>query len=182
MRRLTSRFKPAHYSKLLERTNLDGWLLWQPPEFVPPHPNPVSWWCITVKNEGITEVVETLVATDQDAPPAILKGHSLEADIVATLDQIAEGYCELRITSPAILRISLLGVLGVCLERSRPGPEHGFDRGDVALPDIHVERLEKPLGNFLRPAFDMLWRAAGWSDGSQSFNRGEWAGYGNGRT
>jgi hypothetical protein len=181
MRRLQFRFKPAHYDKFLERTNIEGWLLWQPPQPSPPLPSPVSSWCSLVTNEGITEIIETLVFAGQYDPPPAIKGYPLERDIVATLDQLADGYAELGITSPAILRVTLLGVQGVRLERSRPGHALGFDRPFIMLPELHLERIAKPVGNFLRPLFDTLWRAAGWSDGSQSFQRGEWAGYGEGR-
>ncbi len=135
-----------------------------------------------VTNEGITEIVETLVAVPQDAPVPPLKGYSLESEIVATLDQVADGYTELGIASPAIIRATLTGVLGMRLERSRPSDASGFDRPFIVLPEISLECIAKPVGHMLRPMFDALWRAAGWSDGSQSFSRGEWAGYGEGRS
>jgi hypothetical protein len=181
MRRLCSRFKPAHYERFIERINIEGWKLWQPPEPSPPLPNPVSLWCSAVTNEGITEIVETLASVAPAALAPAIKGYPLEADIVATLDQVAEAYSALGITSAAILKATLLGVQGVYLERSHPGPAQGFDRPFVVLPEVHLERIAKPIGNFLRPMFDALWRAAGWSDGSQSFSRSEWSGYGEGR-
>jgi hypothetical protein len=181
MRRLCWRFKPAHYENFHDRTNIEGWHLWQPPKPLPPPLIPMSSWCSTITNSGIAEIVETLVPVAQDATPPAIKGYPLEADIVATLDQLADGYAALGITSPAILKATLLGVQGVYLERSRPGPLQGFDRPFIALPEVRLERIAKPVGNFLRPMFDALWRAAGCSDGSQSFNRGEWSGYGEGR-
>jgi hypothetical protein len=181
MRRFRWHFKPAHFENFLERTNIDGWLLWQAPVPSPPLPNPVSSWCSMVTNEGITEIVETLVPVAQDAPVPPIKGYPLEAGIVATLDQVAEGYAALGVTSSAIVRTTLIGVQGMRLERSRPSGAPGFDRPFVVLPEIFLERIAKPMGHFLRPMFDALWRGAGWSDGSQSFSRGEWAGYGEGR-
>jgi hypothetical protein len=181
MRRLCSRFTPAHYDNFLDRTNIDGWQLWQPPQSSPPLPNPVSSWCSMITNSGIAEIVETLVFVAQDAPIPAIKGYALEAEIVATLDQVAETYSALGITSPVILKATLLGVYGMRLERSRPGLAQGFDRPFINLPEVYLERFAKPVGSFLRPMFDVLWRAAGWSDGSQSFSRGEWSGYGEGR-
>lgn len=181
MRRVHGRFKPAHYEKFTARTTIDGWLLWQPPQAMPPLPNPVSSWSSMVTNAGIVEIVETLAVAGQNDPPPSVKGYPLEADIVATLDQIADGFGELHIASAAVLKAMLFGAQGVRLERSRPGYADGFDRSVIMLPDVYLEEITKPIGNQLRPMFDALWRAAGWSDGSQSFSRGEWAGYGEGR-
>jgi hypothetical protein len=89
--------------------------------------------------QRLAEIVETLVPVAQDAPLPAIRGYPLEADIVRTLDQIAEGYAALGVTSPAILKATLLGVQGVYLERSRPGPARGFDRPFIALPEIRVD-------------------------------------------
>ncbi|HEY5212248.1 MAG TPA: hypothetical protein VIJ38_04420, partial [Acidobacteriaceae bacterium] len=183
MRRLCSCFKPAHYDSFEDRTTVEGWQLWQPRWQLPPPRQlySVSLWCSMVTNQGITEIIETLEDVPQNAPPAVINGYPLERQIVETLDKLIGGYRQLGFTSPAILRVTLTDVMGVRLERSRPGRAYGFDRPTIVLPELYLERMETPAGNLLRPLFDALWRAAGWSDGSQSFQRGEWAGYGDGR-
>jgi hypothetical protein len=96
MQNSRSRFKPPQYESFDERTNIEGWHLWQPPESVPLLPNPVSSWCSMVTNEGITEIIMTLETADVGGVSFTL-GYPLEADIVETLDQVADGYAMLRI-------------------------------------------------------------------------------------
>lgn len=171
------RFKPAQYMEFEERLNIEGWNLWGPRRPSPPPLNPVSWWCSSLSNKGITEIVETLVEVSQNDPPPAINGFELEAKIVETLDRISQGYAELGIVSPVILQIALIDVHGVRLERSRPARVPGFDRLYIQLKQIYLEHFSTPVGGQLRHLFDELWRAAGWAGGSPSFRTGDWAGY-----
>jgi hypothetical protein len=183
MQSVRLRFKPPRAETCEESTMVDGWQLWDPPVPAPPLPNPVSRWNSLVLNSGISEVavcLDTESAPDQQRAVA---GYPLERDVVELLDQIAEGCAGLKMDqAPAMLKLTLLDVLGVRLKgRTGTNNSRGFDRGIVALPIVQVSKIAKPMGNLLRPVFDRLWRAAGWSSGTQSFEDGTWAGYGDGR-
>ena len=41
---------------------------------------------------------------------------------------------------------------------------------ELFLPELQVEDLGTPLHDLLREQFDILWQAAGWPDGSPSFD------------
>jgi hypothetical protein len=177
------RFKPPDAERWEQRAIIDGWQLWDPPVPAPPAPNPVSRWSSLVLNSGRSEIALCL-ATEQLAGSEIaIPGYPLERDIVGALDQVAEGYAGLKMDeTPALLKLTLLNVPGVRLRgRSGINNTRGFDRGIVSLPIVQLSKIAKPMGNLLRPVFDRLWRAAGWSDGALSFQDGTWAGYGDGR-
>jgi hypothetical protein len=183
MNRLHRRFKPSRSELPFEATTInDGWQVWAREEDPPPgFPNRVSRWCSHILNAGMAEIAMSLETAQIDGVQAIT-GYRLEAEIVETLDEMAEGYAGIGIGGPALVKVTMLEVFGVRLaRRSTTNRTRGFDRPTVPLPNIQLDRIGKPMGNALRPVFNRLWRAAGWRDGSQSFQRSEWAGYGDGR-
>ena len=65
-------------------------------------------------------------------------------------------------------------MLGVNLGQFDEPYQRLFDRDTVVLPDI-VARTDVPPEQALKPAFDLIWQAAGFV-GSRNYNRvGVWA-------
>lgn len=66
---------------------------------------------------------------------------------------------------PFLVFLSLLGVgklrLAVNQKFAWPGDEKAFDRADMLFPDLLLDEAEAKSAEVLRPAFDILWQAAG---------------------
>lgn len=176
---LARQFMPDGYEKCDGRPRQEGWVWFQPPQPVPNLPNPASHWHSRLDWNGYVEIVLTLEEADEQDRVQLMRGYPLERYIVRTLDAVAEGYQQLDIRSSVVVCVSLAGVLGARLSKSTPGHTKGFDRPVITATAIGLPKMAKPLGRMLRPILDELWRAAGWADGSPSFGRGDWEGYGN---
>lgn len=176
---LAHHFMPDEYQNYEGRPRQDGWVWYQPPQPMPGLQNPVSWWHSRLDWNGCVEIVETLEEVDGEERVEVIRGYPLERHVVKTLDGVSEGYRQLNIRSPVILRVELLGVLGTRLTKSGAGFSKGFDRPVVVTEALGLTQMTKPLGRALRPILDSLWRAAGWADGSPSYGRGDWDGYDN---
>lgn len=170
-------FMPDGYQMYDGRPRHDGWIWHQPPQPIPPMPNPVVWWHSRLNWDGYVEIV--LILEESDGPLDLLRGYPLERQIVKTLDSVSDGFAKLSIRSPVIIRIGLLGVLGTRLAKSHPAYTKGFDQPDLLTQPLSLTDMTKPIGRQLRPTLDTLWRAAGWADGSPSYGRGAWDGYDN---
>jgi len=87
---------------------------------------------------------------------------------------------QLGVEPPIFVMLSLLGVKGRSMRVDGPVPpgagEVGIDRDSLLVPEIMVESFEYDPQEVLRPAFDAVWRAAGW-ERSMNFDReGRWIG------
>ena len=54
---------------------------------------------------------------------------------------------------------------------SRPGV---FDRDSLLLPDLLIDDLAVDLPSLLKPAFDAMWQASGWSRCLDYGEEGTW--------
>jgi hypothetical protein len=176
---LAHHFLPDGYEKIEGRPNQDGWVWYQPRQPLPNFPNSVSCWYSRLNWNGYVEIVYTIEEADAEGRIEILRGYPLERHIVKTLDAVSEGYQKLNLRSPVILRVQLLGVLGVKLIKSTAGYSKGFDRPGIVTEALGLPQMVKPLGRALRPVLDSLWRAAGWPDGSPPYGNDDWDGYRN---
>jgi hypothetical protein len=173
-------FVPEGYEKLEGRARQDGWAWHSPRQPIPNWPQGFSWWQCRLSWNGYVEIIETLENGDDElGRVAEIQGYQLERHIVKTLDRVADGLQQLNIRSPVILRVALDGVLGTVITKSTAGRTMGFEREGIVTDPIGLAQMTKPLGLALRPALDAIWRAAGWADGSPSFQRGDWEGYTN---
>jgi hypothetical protein len=170
-------FVPDGYSDIDGRPRQDGWVWYQPRQPVPNFPLGFSRWQCRLNWNGYVEIIETLEKADELGRVDTIQGYQLERHIVNTLDRVADGLQQLNIRSPIILRIALSGVLATRIAKNTPGRTPGFDREMVVTEPIGLTAMAKPLGLILRPALDSIWHAAGWPNGSPSYQRGEWEGY-----
>lgn len=172
-------FIPDGYQEIDGRPRHDGWVWHQPRQPIPNWPHGFSWWQCRLNWGGYVEIIETLEKGNEEGRVELLNGYQLERHIVKTLDRVGDGLQQLNIRSPVILRVALDGVLGTRIKKSTTGRTLGFERSMIVTDPIGLTQAIKPLGLALRPALDFIWRAAGWADGSPSFQRGDWEGYTN---
>ena len=176
---LAHHFMPDGYQEYEGRPRQEGWVWHQPPQPIANLPNPVSQWHSKLDWNGFVEIVQTLDEADEEDQVQVIGGYPLERYVVKTFDAVSEGYTQLNIRSPVVLRATLLGVLGARFAKSTTGFSKGFDRPIAATEVLGLTQMTKPLGRALRPILDLLWCAAGWADGSPSYGRGDWEGYNN---
>jgi hypothetical protein len=94
------------------------------------------------------------------------------------LYQLAGAVGALQISNRALFFAALIGVEDVILTSTPPGrTETPMRQPTVSLPELELIPFTGPIGNELRPMFDRMWMASGWSAGSPSFEGGKWAGY-----
>jgi hypothetical protein len=172
-------FMPDGYQKVDGRPRQEGWVWHQPPQPMAGLPNPASQWHSRLDWNGFVEIMQVLDEADEKGRVEVIRGYPLERYIVKTLDAVSEGYRQLNLRSPVIIRVELLGVLGTKLVKPNADYSKGFDRSVVASQVLGLTDMTKPLGRALRPILDSLWRAAGWADGSPSYGCGDWDGYDN---
>jgi|SRR5271157_3922228 len=172
-------FMPDGYQDVDGRPRQEGWIWYQPPRRIADHLNPVSQWHSRLDWNGFVEIMLALDEANEEGHAEHIRGYPLERYIVKTLDAVSEGYRQLNVRSPVIIRVTMMGVLGAKLIKSTAGYSKGFDRSVFVSEVLGLTDMTKLLGRALRPILDSLWRAAGWAGGSPSFQRDDWEGYDN---
>jgi hypothetical protein len=140
-------------------------------------PNGESRWRTRLVRPGAIEFEATIGSRVDDDPHIMVDGCELERRIVASIERLAACLAEVGLGGPALLAIGFEGVEDVELTRARGGGRP-IRRPGFSLPVIELaDPLAQP-GNQLNEAFDILWQTSGWGDGSPSFGRDAWDGYG----
>ena len=99
-----------------------------------------------------------------------------EGGIGVVHDQAHRVLRDLGIEPPIFVMLSLLGVkgftMGVSDVRFKPGT---IDRDSLLLSEVMFDSYDSDVGKVMKPAFDMVWNAAGWS-GSRNYEGDKWTG------
>lgn len=147
-------------ANLFSRYNLDGRLYyWQtlPDGFV-------SYF--QAFRDGSMEDVDAFTVREEDGR-RLLRELRVGTEIIATVLRRFAALRRLGIPPPVVLMISVIGARGFesADEDDEPaidaGHEPVIDRDIVVLPDVVIEDFDRPPDTELKPAFDVLWQAAG---------------------
>ncbi len=123
--------------------------------------------------DGAIELVRTCAATD-DGKPFVPSADFEKYVVDGTKTYLSHPTLALR--PPIVVMISVLGAKGgVVIRPSHPlGGDMTIQHDPLLLPEIIVDDLAGDVPRLLRPAFDVLWQAAG-HKGSQNFDAaGNW--------
>jgi hypothetical protein len=121
------------------------------------------------RNGGL-EAVNTSLASHSGAG-GDLQGANLKAEVLEKLGYYLSSLMRLGVDVPLAVMISLLGVRGYrvgprsSLEREVAGM-HGvgrFDSDVILVPEVLLESFDTDITSLMKPAFDMIWNAAGWA-------------------
>lgn len=140
------------------------------------------------KNEGYTQIYrngiveaalgEIIVERDRDR---FIPGLYLEEQIFQVLDHYIDGLKAINVSPPLVIMFTLEGV-GGCIYavtgNRHVGERHRIDRPLLLLPECLLDEYGERTDyhRCVKPAFDALWNAIGYS-GSQFFNEnGVWVG------
>jgi hypothetical protein len=160
------------------RFNLDGFLMYN--QVYEPNTPPACGSYAQLFRNGSIEAVHVL-----DHPMGDLISQTFEPIFAQAFDYYIHQMKVLGLGPPIFVLISLLGVKGYHLwvhndEFSRRFPAEGenlpFDRDTMLLPDILIEEYGAKGVDVLRPAFDALWQAGGWSRCYRYDDEGKWIG------
>lgn len=129
-------------------------------------PNPEADWCGRLLRPGIVEQLFTLGQPVEDDEEILVDGVALEHRIVDTIDRGLKLLGEIGLAGPVLVALSLYELDPVRIGgTSRVGrfrqPSLGI--APVLLPDGTRQSAER-----MRDAFDDLWLAAGFAEGSPS--------------
>jgi hypothetical protein len=126
---------------------------------------------------GFFESTYVLTRT-QDVARAILPSLKYERDLIHLLDHFRGELDHMGLNRECAVMLSLLHAnqvkLGVNPGAFDEPHQRLFDRNTLVLPDV-VAQSDTPPEQALKPAFDLIWQAAGFI-GSRNYNRaGVWA-------
>lgn len=138
--------------------------------------NPETPWLARLVRPGLLEAEVTIGGRIEDDPQIVVDGEALERGIIFWLERLASTLPSLELEGPGLIEISFDDIADVELHRARPGGRR-IGLPQLHLPVVAIEDLSARLAPDFREAFDILWQAAGWRDGSPSFASGSWAGY-----
>lgn len=110
---------------------------------------------------GIIEAVDTKILSRSQQIP----GLAIEEEIIKYLISAFSTYNLMGIQPPIFIMLSILGVKGYMMNaghRFGENEENKIDRDLLLIPEIMSENDSQDAGTLLKPAFDMLWNAAGY--------------------
>ncbi|MGC9515016.1 AlbA family DNA-binding domain-containing protein, partial [Methanocrinis sp.] len=132
---------------------------------------------------GIIEAVDSVILGDQSDHPdgdKAIPSLRFEETLLDALPKYIQTQVHLGVEPPVFVMLSLLGVKGRRMQVDGPDfSGHGevrIDRDALLVPEIMVESFERSSEEILRPAFDAVWRAAGWERSMNYDQDGRWIG------
>lgn len=130
---------------------------------------------------GIVEaVLADVVSHDEGKAKALLAGYyeSRLTQRFRAMEQFTKGLKELEIEPPIWCFLSLVGVKGAMIptEGHFPDERRDIDRDVLLLPETVINSLDASSVSILRPSFDLVWNASGYSRSPNFDNNGNWIG------
>lgn len=161
---------PPRSSSWEKRYNLDGLLTYD----AIPKQEASSY--VQVFRNGIIEMVESETISRDEGIPSTL----VESILLGLSGKYLQFMKMLELELPIFLFLCLVGVKGLSLT-VKPHqmiylPSHDIDRDIVDLPEIQIDSFESEAQHFLRPVFDSIWNACGYSRCQNYNSEGNWVG------
>jgi len=158
-------FRPLFGSITIRRYNFDGLLA--------SYNRPADSYLQLFRN-GALEMVDALVMKSEDRS---IPSRTFEEELVKGMGRYLSLEKQLGMEPPLFVLLTLLGVHGYDMGVMRGFPrtpqeeERTIDRDILNISEILVEDLDTDVPKLMKPAFDAVWNAAGWS-GSRYYDAG----------
>ena len=127
---------------------------------------------------GILEAVEGFLLRSRGERPTI-PSIAYEQALIKSLTDYLSLFKLLNIEPPVFMFLDLLGVkgysMGIDTWRYDIDEVHTIDRDILQLPEIILESYEIKADKVLKPLFDSIWNACGFSGSFYYDENGEWA-------
>lgn len=165
---LYKRFHPYQFGH--KRRNFDGLLVCGVPK------DNVAEWYLQLFRNGCVEYIESIGSTSGEKH---ITHEFFEENFIVTFPRILSIQQFIGVELPIFIMLSLLGVKGYTILLNRPGrfgnDAQYIDRDQLIIPEHVLEAWECDAARTLKPLFDVVWNAAGWS-GSRNYDTdGNWA-------
>lgn len=166
-----ARLAPIIPSINYSRHNFDGYIV---SSFMPNPDKPNSY--LQVFRNGIVEAVDSRI-TDMSRQSGSFPATYMEGKLIAAVSRIFALQQDLGVTPPVLVMLTLVGVAGLNVTRnqdefmSQPSP---IDRDVLMVPEMLVEDFPNKVDGVLRPIFDAVWNAAGYSACPNYDEGGNW--------
>ncbi|MBD2741485.1 ATP-binding protein [Coleofasciculus sp. FACHB-1120] len=165
-------FKPLTSDGWQQRHNFDGHLTFSKA----PNENFAYSYLQTFRN-GIIEAVDAVTVTVYNGRGVIFKEY--EQEILQAIYRFLPLQQNLGVEPPLFIILSFLGVKDYIMEVN---PEFGrssgspIDRDNLLVPEVVVEDFNFAPAQVMKPIFDAVWNAAGYTRSLNYDNDGQWVG------
>lgn len=153
------------------RYNLDGFLTYSK------DPEGKSYSYVQLYRNGIIEAVNSSML-EPDEGKSLIPSVGYEQELVKSFMDYLSLLKTLNVELPIFIFLTLLGVRGYSMavsERFWFARSHTIDRDILLLPEVIVENYDVRAEQVLRPCFDSIWNACGFSRSFNYNDNGEWA-------
>lgn len=129
---------------------------------------------------GIIEAVEGLLLDSSFSGKEVIPSVAYERELIKSLQQYINNFRSLNIDLPVLLSLTILGVKGYTMavdpKRFWSLDAQAIDRDILLIPDVMIENYDIKAKDILRPCFDSIWNACGYSRSFNYNEQGEWGG------
>jgi len=100
-----------------------------------------------------------------------------EKYLIEAVKSYSKGYKQLNLLPPVVISVALLGCKGSLMYTRDPffsDEYHPIDRDTALLPDILIDSLDIDVPQVMKPIFDAVWNACGFSRSLNYDQDGKW--------
>jgi len=167
-----ARMPPIYSGGGNSRYNLDGFLIHSDDQ------EKQSYSYVQLFRNGIIEAVEGLLLEPREGKLRI-PSIAYEKELIKSLADYLSLLKTLNVEPPIFIFLTLLGVKGYSMAintwRYWIHEVHTIDRDILQLPEVMVENYDDKSEKILKPCFDSIWNACGFSGSFYYNDKGEWA-------
>jgi hypothetical protein len=134
--------------------------------------------------DGSIEYVSTYWFRQNEGGKWFMSSVEHERYLIGLLPRVLSVQKQLGVEPPLSICLSIIGARGYFLNVDQrllfaaiPGqPTNRFDRDRIELRDFVIEKFDIDAAQVMRPSFDAIWNAAGWSESFNYDESGKWVG------
>lgn len=143
------------------RHNFDGTVTYSPSNSGSPPPSYLQLF-----RSGIIELVDTRRISTYNNGQLMIPGTGWEDELLGAVRQYFDIQANLGVTPPLIVMLSLLNVKGARMyggHSSFSMEDDKVDRDHLLVPEVMAESFTADIAQLLKPTFDVVWNACGYS-------------------
>ena len=168
----SNEMKPINCSGHNQRYNFDGFLTYSRDQ------DGRSQSYVQLFNNGIIEAVEgLLLKPHHNDGKLIIPSIAYEKELIESLYDYLSILKKLNVELPVFIFLTLVGVQGYSMDVDRMSfsinEVYTIDRDILLIPEIAIESYDIIAKDILRPCFDSIWNACGYSGSLNYADTGE---------